>query len=79
MAYSNAKVNLSEKRSRYVKNKDILKHVKYEIKLDRLPEVVEAFDISHLSGTMTVASMVCWKNNSPSNQDYRKFKIRGIP
>ena len=78
MAYSNAKVNLSEKRIRYVKNKDILKHVKDEIKLDRLPEVVEAFDISHLSGTMTVASMVCWKNNSPSNQDYRKFKIRGI-
>lgn len=78
MAYSNAKVNLSEKRIRYLQNKDILKHVKYEIKLDRLPEVVEAFDISHLSGTMTVASMVCWKNNSPSNQDYRKFKIRGI-
>jgi len=78
MAYSNAKVNLSEKRLRYVKNKDILKHVKYDIKLDRLPEVVEAFDISHLSGTMTVASMVCWKNNSPSKQDYRKFKIRGI-
>ncbi len=78
MAYSNAKVNLSEKRIRYVKNKDILKHVKYEIKLDRLPEVVEAFDISHLSGTMTVASVVCWKNNSPSNQDYRKFKIRSI-
>mgnify|MGYP003314832686 FL=1 len=78
MAYSNAKVNLSEKRIRYVKNKDILKHVKYEIKLDRLPEVVEAFDISHLSGTMTVASMVCWKNNSPSNHNYRKFKIRGI-
>jgi len=78
MAYSNAKVNLSEKRIRYVKNKNILKHVKYEIKLDRLPEVVEAFDISHLSGTMTVASMVCWKNNSPSNQDYRKFKIRDI-
>ena len=32
MAYSNAKVNLSEKRIRYVKNKDILKNVKYEIK-----------------------------------------------
>ena len=78
MAYNNAKVNLSEKRRRYVKNKDILKHVKYEIKLKRVPTVVEAFDISHLSGTMTVASMVCWKNNSPSKQDYRKFKIRGI-
>ena len=78
MAYNNAKVNLSENRRRFIKNKDILRHVKYEIKLSRLPEVVEAFDISHLSGTMTVASMVCWKNNSPSNEDYRKFKIRGI-
>ena len=78
MAYNNAKVNLSENRRRFIKNKDILRHVKYEIKLDRLPEVVEAFDISHLSGTMTVASMVCWKNNSPSKKDYRKFKIRGI-
>ena len=78
MAYNNAKVNLSEKRSQFIKNKDILKHVKYELKLFRLPMVVEAFDISHLSGTMTVASMVCWKNNSPSKQDYRKFKIKGI-
>ncbi len=78
LAYNNAKVNLSEKRSRFLNNKDILKQVKYQIKLNRLPEVVEAFDISHLSGTMTVASMICWKDNSPSNQDYRKFRIRGI-
>ena len=78
MAYNNAKVNLSENRRRFIKNKDILRHVKFEIKLGRLPEVVEAFDISHLSGTMTVASMVCWKNNSPSKKDYRKFKIREI-
>ena len=55
-----------------------MKHVKYELKLNRLPEVVEAFDISHLSGTMTVASMVCWKNNSASNKDYRKYKIKSI-
>ena len=78
MAFSNAKVNLSEQRSRFAKNTNILKHVKHEIKLNRLPEVVEAFDISHLSGTMTVASMVCWKKNSPSNEDYRKYKISNI-
>jgi len=78
MAYNNAKVNLSEERRRYAKNTNILKHVKYELKLIRLPEVVEAFDISHLSGTMTVASMVCWKNNSASNKDYRKYKIKSI-
>ena len=78
MAFSNAKVNLSEQRSLFAKNTNILKHVKHEIKLNRLPEVVEAFDISHLSGTMTVASMVCWKKNSPSNEDYRKYKINNI-
>ena len=78
MAFSNAKINLSEQRSRFAKNTNILKHVKHEIKLNRLPEVVEAFDISHLSGTMTVASMVCWKKNSPSNEDYRKYKINNI-
>ena len=78
MAFSNAKVNLSEQRSRFAKNTNILKHVKHEIKLNRLPDVVEAFDISHLSGTMTVASMVCWKKNSPSNEDYRKYKINNI-
>ncbi len=78
MAYNNAKVNLSEERRSYVKNTNILKHVKYELKLNRLPKVVEAFDISHLSGTMTVASMVCWRNNSASNKDYRKYKIKSI-
>ena len=78
MAFSNAKVNLSEQRRRFANNTNILKHVKHEIKLNRLPEVVEAFDISHLSGTMTVASMVCWKKNSPSNEDYRKYKINNI-
>ena len=78
MAFSNAKVNLSEQRNRFAKNTNILKHVKHEIKLNHLPEVVEAFDISHLSGTMTVASMVCWKKNSPSNEDYRKYKINNI-
>ena len=78
MAFSNAKVNLSEQHSRFSKNTNILKHVKHEIKLSRLPQVVEAFDISHLSGTMTVASMVCWKKNSPSNEDYRKYKINNI-
>ena len=77
MAFNNAKFNLSEKRKRDTKNKNILNDVKYQIKLKHLPKIVEAFDISHLSGTMTVASMISWKNNMPSKKDYRKYKIRG--
>jgi len=76
MAFNNAKFNLSERQKQDTKNKSILENVKYQIKLKRLPYLVEAFDISHLSGTMTVASMVSWKNNMPSKKNYRKFKIK---
>ncbi len=75
MAFNNAKFNFSEKKERDYQNKNILEHVKYKMKLKHLPKRVDAFDISHLSGTMTVASMVCWENNMPSKKDYRKYKI----
>ena len=78
----NAKLLLSEWLLNRQKRKDqvpsILEQLKDDLNMDVPPRRIEAFDISHLSGTMTVASMVCWKNNSPSNQDYRKFKIRSI-
>ena len=65
MAFSNAKVNLSEQRIRSSKNKNILQHTKYELKLNRLPEIVEAFDISHISGETEdnfIADLACFSN-----------------
>lgn len=44
--------------------------------LPKLPRVMECFDISHLMGTNTVASMVCFKDGMPDTSNYRKFKIR---
>tara|TARA_B100000700_G_scaffold242846_1_gene270565 strand:- start:175 stop:2067 length:1893 start_codon:yes stop_codon:yes gene_type:complete len=76
LAFNNAKFNFSEQLKRDTKNNNILYNVKSKIKLKRLPKVVEAFDISHLSGTMAVASMVCWKDNMPSKKDYRKYNIK---
>jgi len=46
--------------------------------LDHLPKRIEAFDISNISGTDTVASMVVFKNGSPSRKDYRKFKVKTV-
>jgi len=43
--------------------------------LEKLPRVMECFDISHLTGTDTVASMVCFKDGQPDKSSYRKFKI----
>lgn len=41
------------------------------------PKRIESFDISHIQGTDTVASMVVWENGRMKKGDYRKFIIRG--
>lgn len=42
------------------------------------PERIECYDISHLSGTHTVASMVVFINGKPKNSEYRRFKIKSL-
>lgn len=39
---------------------------------------VEGYDISNISGTSTVASMVVFENGAPEKSQYRKFKIRSV-
>ncbi len=41
------------------------------------PQRIESFDISHIQGTDTVASMVVWEKGRMKKSDYRKFIIRG--
>src|SRR3989338_2112079 len=53
-----------------------MESLKEMIGLKRMPKVIECFDISHLGGTNTVASMVCFANGLPEKSKYRKFRIR---
>ena len=46
--------------------------------LDRSPEVIECFDISHVSGTFVVASMVRFVSGKSDKRTYRRFKIRSF-
>ena len=46
--------------------------------LDAPPIRIECFDISHLGGTQTVASMVVFEGGAPKKSDYRRFKIRTL-
>src|ERR1700726_1951929 len=41
------------------------------------PRRIESFDISHIQGTDTVASMVVWEDGRMKKSEYRKFVIRG--
>ncbi|MGB7022831.1 MAG: excinuclease ABC subunit UvrC [Candidatus Acidiferrales bacterium] len=45
--------------------------------LPEAPKRIESFDISHIQGSDTVASMVVWENGKMKKSDYRKFIIRG--
>ncbi len=55
-----------------------LAHVKEALGLDRLPKRIEGFDIAHLAGKDTVASMVSFYNGRPDKSSYRYFKIRSL-
>src|SRR5207248_205723 len=46
--------------------------------LPELPKRIECFDISHIQGAETVASMVVWENGKMNKSQYRKFIIRSV-
>lgn len=47
-----------------------------ELSLPRLPQRIECYDISHIQGTNTVASMSVFQDGKPLSSDYRRFKIK---
>jgi len=46
--------------------------------LEELPRRIECFDISHIQGAETVASMVVWEDGAMKKSDYRKFQVRTV-
>jgi excinuclease ABC subunit C len=52
--------------------------LKKRLNLQLKPYVIECFDISHISGTSTVGSMVQFKNGKPNKNNYRRFKIKTV-
>jgi len=49
-----------------------------ELQLAGPPRVMECFDISNVSSNHIVASMVRFTNGLPDNQNYRRYRIRGV-
>lgn len=48
------------------------------LQLDQPPQVMECFDISNISTTHKVASMVCFRNGRPDKSNYRRYRIRTV-
>src|SRR5881398_2378925 len=68
-----------EQRFRVLKptSKAIGEALQNALNLAEEPHRIESFDISHIQGTDTVASMVVWEKGRMKKSDYRKFIIRG--
>jgi excinuclease ABC subunit C len=68
-----------EQRFRVLKptSKAISEALQNTLSLPEDPKRIESFDISHIQGTDTVASMVVWENGRMKKSDYRKLIIRG--
>ncbi|MBC7975768.1 MAG: hypothetical protein H7138_12385 [Myxococcales bacterium] len=56
----------------------LLEKVAKRLSLPRPPRRIECFDIAHIQGTDTVASMVTFVDGVPARNLYRKFKIRSV-
>jgi excinuclease ABC subunit C len=48
------------------------------LQLPRPPAVMECFDISNISTTHVVASMVCFRNGVPDKDCYRRYRVRTV-
>jgi excinuclease ABC subunit C len=69
-----------EQRFRILKptSKQVMDALTDALNLPESPERIECFDISHIQGSDTVASMVVWEKGRMKKSDYRKFIIRDV-
>jgi excinuclease ABC subunit C len=60
------------------KGEELLKPLQEALGMGALPRRIETFDISHVQGSETVASMVLCLNGEMKKNGYRKFKIESV-
>lgn len=70
------KIVFSDKEFLDLSSDQALLELKQLLRLKEPPRRIEGYDISHISGTNTVASMVVFQNGASDRTAYRKFKIR---
>lgn len=77
MARENATRDV-EKRLKNKDNTEALYLLKEVLHLESEPTLIEGFDVSHLQGKHTVASLISFRNGNPDKPNYRRYNIRSV-
>ncbi len=81
MVKANAKLMLDELKLAKMKREFVAPSVESlmrDLRMKNLPRRIECFDISHIQGTDTVASMVVFQDGKPRKTEYRKYRIDSV-
>ena len=78
LANKNAASNFATRRNRREDSDAALTRLRDRLQLSKLPRVIECYDVSHLQGSDTVASMVVFIDGAAEKSRYRSFKIKGL-
>jgi excinuclease ABC subunit C len=76
LAQKNAASSFVTRRDKSRDAEAAMEKLRQRLSLKRLPKRVECFDISHIQGTATVASMVVFLDGEPAKAEYRTFKVK---
>ncbi len=79
MAGRNARLALAERMRRDRSSEETARELRQLLRLERPPRRIECYDISHLSGTLHVASRVVFLDGKPDKNAYRRYKLRESP
>jgi excinuclease ABC subunit C len=77
MAAENAARDV-EKRLKSRENPEALDELMEVLALENPPKRIEGFDIAHLAGKFTVASLITFVDGNPDRKNYRRFNIRSL-
>ena len=70
--------HLEKEKLEYNQGIGAIKQLQEKVGLKKIPHRMECYDISHISGTNKVASMVVFIDGQPAKNQYRKFKIKTV-
>ena len=76
--YKADRMKMEDKLNPEQKATRLMKEIQQEIKMEKLPLIIECFDNSNTQGSDAVAACVVFKKLKPSKKDYRKYNIKTV-